>query len=658
MADTTFSDAAGTRVVASWLNNVNNRIYKDVHYLKSDTYGAVGDGVTDDTAAVQAAVLAGGCIDGGGGTFKCTAAITGFVSKTIIRNATFDFSSFTTSSGKAFQVYGSSGSTVALTANLAADAVIVSVGDTSTFTAEKWAFLSSTDVWGTIDGTTYGQYVKVKSVDSPTQLTLYAGPIVAFNTASSATIKPINMIERVVFQNCALIGSQSNSQVGIYYLYAQDCMDIGCIITDFDYAAVAMATSVNCKGNATIKRDRAVGLAYGYMIINGSYGCSVINGYGEDMRHYVTVGGTGGINLFWAANFNIVHAPRAAGIDSHNASYGGEAIGNQIYLAYGYGDEGITMQGINWKVNDNFIYNLTGVGILSQPLVTNGTRNVCIMRGNHVHFQANISSGSPIGIYAQVEPTNGGNYAAVTIESNQFYGGNGSTSLRHVYVNAYKASSILNDVFVRGNVSVNAAVNEALFVRTLGAGASIDNVIVDANLFSTTGQYPVNILSDGAGSTISELCILGNIIKGGSVSNINLDGSSGSIATIIESDNLYSGSVSKLAVAGTITGIKMRGIDDSNPITTTTATANITTDSNSYIANRAGTITYTFPSASTYPGRRIRLRTITANTVVSASSNIVPITGGAAGTAILPATSGKWAHVESDGTNWNIVAQG
>lgn len=56
MADTTFSDSAGTRVVASWLNDVNTLTYHSVISMSLAGYGAVGDGVTDDTAAFNAAV--------------------------------------------------------------------------------------------------------------------------------------------------------------------------------------------------------------------------------------------------------------------------------------------------------------------------------------------------------------------------------------------------------------------------------------------------------------------------------------------------------------------------------------------------------------------------------------------------------------------------
>lgn len=76
------------------------------------------------------------------------------------------------------------------------------------------------------------------------------------------------------------------------------------------------------------------------------------------------------------------------------------------------------------------------------------------------------------------------------------------------------------------------------------------------------------------------------------------------------------------------------------------------------INNKSGsTCTVTLPTASSWSGREIMIKTIQAQTVVSASSNVVPLAGGAAGTAILAATAGKWATLVSDGTNW-IIMQG
>ena len=74
------------------------------------------------------------------------------------------------------------------------------------------------------------------------------------------------------------------------------------------------------------------------------------------------------------------------------------------------------------------------------------------------------------------------------------------------------------------------------------------------------------------------------------------------------------------------------------------------------ICNGGGTITVTLPAAASFPGQVRTIKTIAAQTVVSASSNVVPLAGGAAGTAILAATAGKWATLQSDGTNWVITS--
>ena len=75
------------------------------------------------------------------------------------------------------------------------------------------------------------------------------------------------------------------------------------------------------------------------------------------------------------------------------------------------------------------------------------------------------------------------------------------------------------------------------------------------------------------------------------------------------------------------------------------------------ISNRGATNTLTLLAAGSYKDRELWIRNIGgANTVISASSNVVPIAGGAAGTAILNATDGAWAHLVSDGTNWQIMS--
>lgn len=80
---------------------------------------------------------------------------------------------------------------------------------------------------------------------------------------------------------------------------------------------------------------------------------------------------------------------------------------------------------------------------------------------------------------------------------------------------------------------------------------------------------------------------------------------------------------------------------------------------NCIINNKSGsTCTATLPAASAYTGRELHFINNQAQTLVSASSNVVPAAGGAAGTAILAATAGVWAKLVSDGSNWIIMAKG
>ena len=91
-----------------------------------------------------------------------------------------------------------------------------------------------------------------------------------------------------------------------------------------------------------------------------------------------------------------------------------------------------------------------------------------------------------------------------------------------------------------------------------------------------------------------------------------------------------------------------------------TKTADFTVAANEtwIINNKSGsTCTVTLPSASLYVGRYLTFKNLQAQTLVSASSNVVLIDGTSAGTAILLAVVGNWATMVSDGTNWIIMQQ-
>lgn len=86
---------------------------------------------------------------------------------------------------------------------------------------------------------------------------------------------------------------------------------------------------------------------------------------------------------------------------------------------------------------------------------------------------------------------------------------------------------------------------------------------------------------------------------------------------------------------------------------TKTANFSVSNGDTWLINNKSGSsCTVTLPAASSNSGRVLRFQNYQAQTLVSASSNVVPLTGGAAGTAILNAVAGDTCTLVSDGTSW------
>lgn len=104
------------------------------------------------------------------------------------------------------------------------------------------------------------------------------------------------------------------------------------------------------------------------------------------------------------------------------------------------------------------------------------------------------------------------------------------------------------------------------------------------------------------------------------------------------------------------------GIATALPVTVTTSTYSVPFDVNSIIFNTATNCVVSLPKPSKYPGRWLSLRTTQARIISAFPPNIrTPIN---ALTGVIFAASGsvggagRWAQMQSDGTDWVIMAQG
>ena len=197
-------------------------------------------------------------------------------------------------------------------------------------------------------------------------------------------------------------------------------------------------------------------------------------------------------------------------------------------------------------------------------------------------------------------------------------------------------------------------------LNTLGAGAGItvtngSGTIIVANSGVLSWSAGTTGLTPSAVST-------GAVVLGGTL--IAANGGTG-FASYTVGDLVYADTTTTLAklpvgttgqVLTVAAGVPAWATSTISAPVTKTADFTLAATESWVINNKSGsTCTVTLPTPSTYTGRQVTFKNMQTQTLVSASSNVVPIDSTSAGTAILLAVVGNWATMVSDGTNWVIM---
>ena len=201
-------------------------------------------------------------------------------------------------------------------------------------------------------------------------------------------------------------------------------------------------------------------------------------------------------------------------------------------------------------------------------------------------------------------------------------------------------------------------------LNTLGAGAGISvtnglGTITVAN----TGVLSVSGGTTGltpAAATTGVVTLAGKLVIANGGTNATATPTAGAVA-------YGTGTAYAFTLAGT-SGQMLTSAGAGTPTWTTpvvnTVSAPVTKTANFTVAvgeawlinNKSGsTCTVTLPAAASWIGRQLIFKNMQAQTLVSASSNVVPLDSTSAGTAILLDVVGNWATMVSDGTNWVIM---
>lgn len=611
-------------------------------------YGAVGDGVANDTAALLAAFNAadGKVLDGASGTYKIEQIMAPTCDNVIIRNMTIDCSSINDTYIISFT--GTQGNAIDVTTNAIIGDYTIQLASTTGLAAENYIWIASNTVWDALSGTTIGQICKIKSVDSSTQITIYDKLLYTFNTANDANVYLLTMKNNITFQNVKFIGTTSYNQSVLNFDKCADVVVQDCEFEYCNYIACRVNRTVNFVGDAnSVRYARSTGLAYGFAITNGSDSVKITNGYGEDTRHYVTVGDTDGINSNIIVSGNTIKASKDAGIDSHAASNYMTISNNHIECAAvpsGRSD-GIISQGLNTTIIGNTVVNAQANSIFVQNLVDIQDGQYVISNNNIDNAGGSVSTDA--GIYVTNASGSGSVAYGVTIANNTISG----TNDIHIYVNA--DTGTIANVAITGNTCYYEASLYSCYLQAQ-SGNYLQDVTVTGNVFRTASATNQAIyINGGATSGVRRATICNNILSGGNYGMVAYYANQ----IVATSNRFYNNTLSKYFVDDpTCNEMYVDRLTD-NWYTVTGSSYTVTDDILNVVCTNAGTTTITLPDVDTWLGRAINIKTTTANTVVSASSNVVTLPNTGASTSILPATDGAWITLQSDGTNW-VAMQG
>jgi hypothetical protein len=205
-------------------------------------YGGVGDGVTDDATPLQDAIDAStGDVDLAGKTYKINSQIT-LKSGLRLKNGVLDFSSCAATS--LLYGAGSVASSILLTSSASPGDATIIIADTSTLAVGDWLLLNSNDNWATsIDD---GEIVRVRSVDSSTNITLDQEIYGAYATGSAAKVAKITPIQRVAIDNVSMIAGNAASQSAIKFDYGYNCSIRDVAVSDIKLHGIDFRTSFQC----------------------------------------------------------------------------------------------------------------------------------------------------------------------------------------------------------------------------------------------------------------------------------------------------------------------------------------------------------------------------------------------------------------------------
>jgi hypothetical protein len=335
---------------------LNQRVRKGTLCVNVKDLGAKGNGLRDDTVAIQRAInrvarRGGGIVFFPEGTYRITDTLLIEDDDVVLLgapgaelDATGMPNQVTLSSQFAIQALGTQGSNVTITSDLAAGDDTVVVTSTSGFAAGDMVLITSDEKYadGASAGGDRGALYRIESITDATTLVLTEPSWFSHAAASSARIRTITPVRGFGVDNLTLRGGGEDDldHCGIQVRYAEEPILRNVTAHRFRDTAIQFRTVWGGIIDRPITRDGIHTVAgqtgYGVSVVDGSRHTQVLYPEASNSRHAVTGGGNP-VSIHVNVVQGVAIDMRAAAFDCHEEcwwwtfdhceAYGGDDAG-------------------------------------------------------------------------------------------------------------------------------------------------------------------------------------------------------------------------------------------------------------------------------------------------------------------------------------------
>ena len=432
-------------------------------------FGAVGNGIADDTTAIQAAINSGATVYFGGpsDTYKITSTldISNGDINLIGNGATIDATGITSGNKWAMKAVGGlAATTTLLTADASNQTYSITVTSATGFSVNDWVLLSSNDPYTQYSNASYvvyaGEFLCIRSIVGTT--ITFTTPIVSaptqYTTANSAKITKTAFVENISISGLNFLGSNiaGQGERGLVLQYVKNFNVENCNFTHQDIYQLEVTMSIigNIVNNTFygVFYDGTTGtIFYGLVFLDSSQYVNAGDNIFQQVRHAVTTSsksnGQGGWGqpLYINVHHNQMFDAQAGGA---GRSWGFEQHGFGQYISFNnnmvngcYG--GINVDaGFNIEILNNVFTNIWFVGIQIGSTAVNVSNIFC--SGNTVSMETNETAQITYGIL--LNNTTG--YANSIILNNNFISNINGLNSYGVYI---QSSPTNINISIQGN---------------------------------------------------------------------------------------------------------------------------------------------------------------------------------------------------------------